>query len=200
MILMIICVNSTHSGYAQWTETDSLWLKRALTESDTIRLNPETMRAIREGSLIRPEDARPELRHAPPILPITKEFVDVGVPDPLRKEIDPDSLPVEAYKRRELYESDSLPTIDKGAFTFNESFAPKDWKRIGKSPVSVKAGGQNLFIPEVKDGQSRGSVGASVRATFSLNDILLYIFRPEERQKRKNRKRAENLKYYNELP
>ncbi len=196
---MMICVNA-HFGYAQWTERDSLWLKGVLAGSDTIRLNPETMRAIREGSLIRPDDARPELLQAPAALPIIKDFTGVGIPDSFRREVDPATVPAAVYSHQQLSESDSVPDINREAYTTKESFAPKDWKRIGKSPVSVKGGGQNLFSSDVKDGQRRGSVGASVRVDFSFEDWLRYLFWPSEREKKKNRKRAENLQYYTESP
>ncbi|MDL2245042.1 hypothetical protein LJC54_06010 [Parabacteroides sp. OttesenSCG-928-J18] len=40
--------------WAQWTPTDSLWLKNVLSGKDTLRLNPETMDAIQKGLLINP--------------------------------------------------------------------------------------------------------------------------------------------------
>lgn len=39
---------------AQWTPTDSLWLKDILSGRDTLRLNPETLDAIQKGTLINP--------------------------------------------------------------------------------------------------------------------------------------------------
>ena len=62
--------------YAQhWSEEDSVWLSRVLSGKDTIRVNPEFQKAIREGKLIHMEDEPgQQILEAPSELPLLKHF------------------------------------------------------------------------------------------------------------------------------
>lgn len=77
--LLIISIVFLWTGsltmFAQWTSKDSLWLSGSLSGNDTIRLNPETMESIRQGTFLnwdRPQQA--PLGSSTLELPITKDF------------------------------------------------------------------------------------------------------------------------------
>lgn len=197
VIWLFVCMNGTDYMYAQWTEKDSVWLNDIISGKEQIKLNPETMKAIESGTFINSE--RPDNQHlsAPPILPITKEF-DITPADTTQEQIDYRSIPPAVFARYRL-ELDSI-RIMRGAYTSKEPNKVKDEIQIGNLPITVKAGAQNLFLEEVKDGQRRGSVGASAKAKFSLDDILLFLLSPTERNKRKNKKRAKAWQHYNMQP
>lgn len=197
IVCLIICINNTGLIYAQWTETDSLRVQNMIEGRDSIRLNAETMRAIQEGTFLNRENPFAQPLEAPPVLPITRDFWDIAPEDSLAIEIDSLSPAVLAMLIR-MKEKDSLNISD--AFRLRLKFHEKEKFRIGESPFAVSAGAQSLLDDTVKDGQRRGSVGGSVSFSFSLDDILTYLFRPGEREKRKNKKRAKNLKYYNATP
>lgn len=73
--------------YAQnWSEEDSVWLSGVLSGKDTIRINPEFQKAIREGTFINNEDTPgQQMLGAPSVLPLLKDFSEYI-------EADPDSL------------------------------------------------------------------------------------------------------------
>jgi len=197
MVYLVICISGTDVIYAQWSEVDSLWLQNMIEGKDSIRLNSETMRAIEEGTFLNRENPFAQPLEAPPILPITRDFWDITPEDSLVFKVDSLSPAVLAMLMR-MKEKDSLKISD--AFRLRLKFHEKEKFRIGDSPFAVSAGAQSLLDDTVKDGQRRGSVGGSVSFSFSLDDILTYIFRPSERQKRKNKKRAKAIKYYNAAP
>lgn len=190
MTYLILCFNRTIVIHAQWTEVDSLWLQNIIEGKDSIRLNTETMRAIEEGIFLNRENPFAQPLEAPPILPITCDFWDLAPEDSPEEKIDT-TLPPAILELLRLKEKDSLRI--GGTFHFKLKTHEKKEFMIGNSPFAVSAGARNLFEDEVKDGQRRGSVGGSVGVRFSLDDILMYLFRKSERQKRKNKKRIERL-------
>lgn len=190
-------MHSTDKIYAQWAAVDSLWLQNIIEGKDSIRLNPETMRAIEEGTFLNRENPFAQPLEAPPTLAITRDFWDIATEDSLAFAIDSLSPAVLTMLIR-MKEKDSLKISD--SFRLRLKFHEKEKFRIGQSPFAVSAGAQSLLDDTVKDGQRRGSVGGSVNFGFSLDDILTYLFRPEERQKRKNRKRAKAIKDYHAAP
>lgn len=200
VIWLFFLLNGTMCVYAQWAEQDSVWLQEIVSGKDTLRLNPEAEKAIREGRLINHETSEPQLLEAPPLLPIIIDFSDAGTPDSEAQQVDYSTVPPAVFRRSQwLQRPDSSLVIDSGAYALPAIIIPKEKIQIGNSPVSVAVGAQNLFPAEVRNGPREGSVGITVGASFSLQDVLLYIFSKKERQKRKNRKRAEQLEYYDSL-
>ncbi len=201
LFVLFIVFYNTGNLYAQWTEKDSLWLQEVLSGKEQIRLNPETMKAIESGSLINNSDApKPELLSAPPILPISKDF-DLQLLDSTgQKEMDPSKVPPAVYL---LYKTelghDSTLLKNSGAFKMPD-LRNKDWIQLGNSPVSVALKADNVYNKNVKDGYTRGGVIGTTRISFSLNDILMGIFSKEERAKRRNRKKANAWKVYDDYP
>lgn len=201
ILLWVILIPATFLHAQQEGREDSIWVANRLEGKDTLRINPEFMRAIQSGTLINtgPEDQQMLL--APAELPILKDFSEYLKADTMRKGVANDSLPPAVFA---LYKVDSAGQLQirKEAYTSLKPFLEKDRKKfqIGNAPVYVTPGAQNLFLKEVKDGQRRGSIGVTVTAKFSLEDMLKYVFSKTERNKRKNRKREATWKYYNAYP
>lgn len=82
IVLLFVCVHGTGTLYAQWSKEDSVWLDKVLSGKEQLRLNPETMKAIKEGTLINPEGASPGklMKPAPSALPLSKDFSEYLVP------------------------------------------------------------------------------------------------------------------------
>ena len=202
LISLLLVYLSPISVYAQWTEKDSLWLDGVLSGKEQIRLNPETMKAIREGTFINTDPSVPKLLSAPPILPISQEF-DIAPQDTLFGDtIDYRTMPPAVYalyRHHKAAKSDTIERLLENAFSMPD-LTDKERVRIGKSPVTIAAKAENIYNDAVKDGQKRGGFTGSARVTFSLNDILMGIFNKTERNKRRNKKRAQAWKTYNDFP
>jgi hypothetical protein len=79
-IIFFFCLSGTVAVHAQWTPEDSLWLKNVLSGKDSLRLNPETIQAIREGRFLRLDRPKTPLQPAQPQLPIQKDFSEyIGI-------------------------------------------------------------------------------------------------------------------------
>lgn len=183
----------------EWSREDSLWLQNIRAGTDTLRLNPEFQKAIKEGSFINTGTPPGRvLLDAPSVLPILKDFSeyvknDSTLNDSIRH-IDITSVPPCVFL---LYHGglDSVPRINSEAYTPQRTLLPKEEIKIGKLPVGVGVGARNLYSKEVRDGQRRGTITATGRVYFSLEDLLRSIFWKSERNKKRNLKRAKELVY-----
>ena len=204
LILMLTGILPVQLYAQHWSEEDSVWLSRVLSGKDTIRINPEFQKAIREGKLIHMEDEPgQQILEAPSELPLLKDFSEHlhADTDSIHNNVDYKSMPPSVYRLYKM-ELDTIPKINKEAYTPPPTrLIDKKEIQIGKLPVTAAAGGRNLYSSDVvKDGQKRGTVGGSVKLYFSLDDILKWIFSKEERNKRRNRKRDDTWRYYNAMP
>lgn len=204
LILMLIGVVHIQVYAQDWSEEDSVWLSGVLSGKDTIRINPEFQKAIRSGTFIHLEDEPgQQILDAPAELPFLKDFSEYlrADTDSVHKNLDYKSMPPSVY-RLYVIELDSSLKINKEAYTPPPTrLIDKKEIKIGKLPVAVAAGGRNLYDTDiVKDGQKRGTLTGSARFYFSLDDVLKWIFSKEERNKRRNRKRENTLRYYNSMP
>ncbi len=203
IVLLFICMHSTGTLYAQWTKKDSLWLEDVLSGKQKIQLNPETKKAIESGTFINTDGLQPELLSAPPLLPISKDF-DLSVsPDssntdmPFHQSIPPAVYLIYAHKN--TLRTDSADVSESPAFAMPD-LRDKNRIQIKNTPVSVAAQATNIYNTNVKDGQQRGGFVGGVIVTFSMNDLLMGIFNKTERNKRRNKKRAQAWKTYTEYP
>ena len=87
-----------------------------------------------------------------------------------------------------------------GVMSFAEMDAMMYKIELGQTPFYGRAGAQNLFLTEVKDGQRRGSAGVTITFHFSIEDMLRSAFWKSERDKKRNRKRDFTWKHYNSYP
>lgn len=204
LILMLITFSHNQLNAQNWSEEDSVWLSGVLSGKDTIRINPEFQKAIREGTFINNEDTPGrQMLEAPSVLPLLKDFSEYieADPDSLYKDLDVTSMPPSVFRLLTI-ELDSCLPIHKNAYTPPPTrLIDKEEVQVGKLPVTVAAGGRNLYSSDiVKDGQKRGTLTGTAKLRFSLDDVLKFLFSPTERNKIRNRKRINTLKYYNEMP
>ena len=172
-------------AHAQWTEQDSLRLQEFLSGKEEIRLNPEFQKAIESGTFLRPDQPGTHMLSSPSELPITKDFSEYVQLDTLRRLTNYDSI---------------TPVL----FMLLNFRLPKnqDWKefKVGKVPMAANVKLTNIYSDVVKDGQRRGGVLATIRVYFDAEDLLETIFWKSARDKKRNRKRENTWKYYNDYP
>ena len=182
-LFLIIIFNFGIAIYAQeWTVADSLWLQRVLNGKETIRLNIETQKAIESGTLIRNPHILEQLYISPVELPFIKSFENITAPESQR--IPPHELPVPVYKLYILNHKDTLPKINKNAFTFSA-------KTMEELKALDKLTPRKSTVDDPTTLRS-GSVGVS------FEDIVRSIFWPSHRAKKRNAKNANAWKTYNE--
>lgn len=178
--------------------SDGRVMPDSIAQKDTIRINQEFLDAIRNGTFIRSNPHDQQGKEADPDLSILKDFSEYLKKDTtLREEIDCLSLPPAVFS---LYPFD----IDTALSVRNRALTPSrslvilpNRIHMRKIPISFTVGAANLYLEEVKDGQSQGTLGASIRYTFSMEDALRYIFWKSHRDKLRNRKRAYTWQHYN---
>lgn len=184
----------TTSGYS----TDSLQMEK--NGSDTIRLNDEVLEAIKNGTLIHLDPDRGQLKEAASELSILKDFSEYIKPDTVPERKFDSSVPPAVFLLS-TFDADTGLYVHKEALSVSRSVVIlPDRIRLGKLPITLTVGADNLFLPEVRDGQSRGSVGFSIRYYFSMEDALRYVFWKSHRDKIRNRKRAFTWQHYNNYP
>lgn len=195
LIFLFIILSVVVLFAQQTSRVDSIWVSEMMAGKDTLRLKPEYLKAIEEGTLLNL--GRPlELRSSE--LPLLKDFSEYIRPDTFRRILSFDSIPRGVFL---LYPVNPIGTaIREAAYRSHKSLVVRDQLRLGNSPVYGRAGTQNLFLPEVKDGQRRGSVGATFTVEFSAEHMLRSIFWKSERDKKRNRKRDFTRKHYNSYP
>lgn len=204
-LLILLIGFSPLRVYAQnWNREDSIWLSGVLSGKDTIRLNPEFQKAILDGTFIHLEDEPgQQILSAPSELPLLKDFSEYlrADTDSVHNKLDYKSMPPSVY-RLYVIELDTGMSVNKSAYARSPiPFIEKKEIKVGKLPVTVAAGGRNLYDSDiVKDGQKRGTLTGTAKLYFSLDDILLFIFSKKERNKKKNRKRDDTWRYYNSMP
>lgn len=193
-----VWINGLYAQVPSGYSADSLETQK--TGTDTLRLTDEVLEAIKNGTLLRLTPQHRQLKEAASDLSILKDFSEYIKPDTVpEKKFDP-SIPPAVFL---LYTFDS----DTGLYVHREALSVSrsvvvlpDRIQLGKMPLTLTVGAQNLFLPEVRDGQSGGSIGASVRYCFSMEDVLRYIFWKSHRDKIRNRKRAFTWQHYNNYP
>lgn len=173
IILLLICLSNTEYLYAQWTEKDSVWLQKILSGKEKLELNPEALKAIQSGTLINTEEPASQMIMAPeqsPAQSIQKDFT---------KFVRPQNT--EDYNPHRKVALKDLPPAVFRLYGMNQ-------------PVrKVKMLGSFRVYPEIRT-QARKPSG------LSFDDLLQQVFMPSARYKRKNAKRWQTQKYYNNYP
>lgn len=194
----LLGINGLYAHVPSGSSTDSRETEK--TGADTIRLNDEVLEAIKNGTLIPLNPRRHQLKEAASGLSLLKDFSEYIKPDtvPARK-FDP-SIPPAVFLLY-VFEPDTGLYVRREALSVSRSVVVVPSRiQLGKLPVTLTIGADDLFLKEVRDGQSRGSIGASVRYCFSMEDALRYIFWKSHRDKIRNRKRAFTWQHYNNYP
>ncbi|OAV71056.1 hypothetical protein Barb6_01532 [Bacteroidales bacterium Barb6] len=176
VIGLLFCLCGTGFGYAQWTAKDSVWLQNVLSGKDSIRFNPETMRAIREGSFLNTDKPTTTALSAPLELPVLMDFSEYmtggNLMSPQRKVALKD-LPVQVFWQWNPETKAEYALSDK-FFDFMES------------------------IRQTKPARQLQGLGVTIEYYFA--GTVEYAFNPKYRQIAKNRENAVSYKSYNSLP
>ena len=154
-----------------WSKEDSVWLSNILSGKETLRLNDETMRAIREGQLLQPNSSPSgKMKNSNLPLPITRDFSEY-----IRPEKDT------SHYRIAL--QDLPPSV---FWLYGPNFDPLETMRYSCFDRDKQAG--QIVMPEING------------LSFNLAALLSYLFSPTYRQKVKNRKTATAYRSYNNIP
>lgn len=169
-------------------------------EGDSVIVNPEVLRAIRNGTFLNLDPAPAGWkRHA---LPITRDFSEYIQPDSLFPEESAleQRISPSLFLLMQIGEKDSRLKVREEAFRHLQERAllPASVVLVPRTPLTGKIGAFTL-----DDGKGRprqGGAGIRVGINFSLDDILQYIFYEHVRNRKKNRRRAATWMYYNDYP
>ena len=181
LILMLTGILPVQLYAQHWSEEDSVWLSRVLSGKDTIRINPEFQKAIREGKLIHMEDEPgQQILEAPSELPLLKDFSEYlhADTDSIHNNVDYKSMPPSVYRLYKM-ELDTIPKINKEAYTPPPTrLIDKKEIQIGKLPVTAAAGEEPVFFRCGKRRTEAGNRGR-VRQTlfFSGRYLEMDIFK-----------------------
>lgn len=95
LIVLMVCLRGAdYIAAQQWTQKDSIWLQNVLSGKEKLELNPETMKAIRSGTLINLGNPASEMKMAPTnLLPVLKDFSEYIQPDSTRRKVALKDLP-----------------------------------------------------------------------------------------------------------
>lgn len=201
LVLLLLVSILPVMARAQWTEQDSLRLRELLSGEEEIRLNPEFRKAIESGTFLRPEQPGTSMLSSPSELPITKDFSEYIQLDTLRELINYDSITPVVFMLLNFKAPSRALDVRRQAHTVSV-LENRDWKefKVGKIRMAANVRLANVYSDVVKDGQRRGGALATVKVYFSMEDLLETIFWKSARDKKRNKKRENTWKYYNDYP
>lgn len=181
ILVFIICI-STQIKAQEWTKKDSIWLKKILSGEEKLQLNDETKKAIESGTLLSPDPyIKEQMKMGQAELPIMKSFEGITAPESRRNK-NLQELPPPVYKLYGMDQKDSLPEIKRNATFYGEKISEfKTLEKLTPRKATV----------DDKSTLRYGSTG------FSAEDILRTMFWPSHRAKRRNNKKANSWKSYN---
>lgn len=180
-ISLLICLHSELLHAQAWSKADSAWLTDALAGKDTIRLNPEFQRAIRNGTFLNLGEPLGKMQLAPSSIPITKDFAEYMMPADSLSASDTTLRNNDGNPYRKLAWKDLPPGVLM-RYGLDGSFASND-------PYVVGFGFPRSATPKPATGLS-----------LSFNHALSMAFSPSYRRLAHNRKHATAWKTYNDLP
>lgn len=188
-------------AYAQWTEQDSLRLRDLLSGKEEIRLNPEFQRAIESGTFLRPDQPGTPMLASPDKLPITKDFSEYIQLDTLRDLVNYDSITPIIFMLLNIKPPSPALAVRKQVHAVKIP-VNREWKafKMGKIRMAANVRLANVYSDVVKDGQQRGGAIFTLRVYFDAEDLLETIFWKSARDKKRNKKRENTWKYYNDYP
>ncbi len=144
LLFLFLCLARINNLAAQWSENDSIWLQQVLSGKEELKLNPEFMKAIEEGTLISTDIIQPDkqMKQAPAEMPVAKDFSEYIRSSVKEKPVDPYSIPPSVFWRYGL--DIPLPKIYRGFLVYEEAAgnAPKP------SGKSFDDGLKYLFSPK----------------------------------------------------
>lgn len=182
--------------WAQLSQADSIWLRNVLTGKKELKLNDETMRAIRSGSLINFGKPAGELNKIGPELPLAKSFdIRPLVIDSFTSLVgfNPDSIDPYLYFKyffmladRPLIKSAKpIPGFDLRGVSLKDN--PLDPVDANRGVTIMRPYGVMPFA------------GISRSVAVDFNDVISRIFSPAYRRRAYNKEHAKAWKYYNRI-
>jgi hypothetical protein len=174
------------TSFAQnWSKDDSVWIKNYI-EGKELKINEETLKAIKEGTLIAPPWMKDENGNFKNLI---KDFEDAAKLDSTHIErVDPLSMPPAVFALYVLY----MDKVDSLNAEHTIMLSQDEKEKLGKIVPSDASQTLSLMHSQIR-GQT-GYVGG-----FDFNDILSSIFSPQYRRLKYNRKYATAYKnYYDE--
>jgi hypothetical protein len=119
VLLFVFCAQCTEMLYSQAEEEDSVWIRDVVSRKRTLRLNPETLKAIERGTLLNLDGGLPYKDE--PVLPglrslITKDFSEYLKPDGNSDSAYVFSIPPAVFIRQGLDAPLPADRISKAAF------------------------------------------------------------------------------------
>lgn len=181
-----VCI--TASAQKDWSAKDSLWLQRVLSGQEKLKLNEETLRAIRSGTLINPAPTpEQQMKHSPLELPIVKSFDSIIRPENHRTL---HLLPPSVFMLYDLNKNNkSANDPDRGIKTTEGTV-------LSKRQIE---GMQKYLKRSVDDALKYSNVGPpSIR--FNAEDLARTIFWPSHRAKKRNARDAQAYKQFEVAP
>ncbi|MDO4704300.1 DUF4858 domain-containing protein [Tannerella sp.] len=181
-----VCIAA--SAQKDWSAKDSLWLQRVLSGQEKLKLNEETLRAIRSGTLINPAPAQ-QMKHSPLELPIVKSFDSIIRPESHRKlHLLPPSVFMlyDLNKNNKSANDPDRATNKSGGMMLSE-------RQIEEMKILMK---MNVKKTTVDDQRTL----PSPYITFSAEDIARSIFWPSHRAKKRNARNAQAYKQFEVAP
>lgn len=167
---IIICLHAELIQAQSWSKADSIWLADLLAGKDTLHINPEFQKAIRNGTFINLGEPAGTMQMAPAPLPITRDF--------------------SAY----LHDPDSAVSAKVAL----KDLPPAVFMRYGlDKPLPFNGIQTNAFTPFTP---FTGAPSQSLVNDLDFMGLLFTAFSPHYRQLQKNKKQATAWKTYNSLP
>lgn len=134
----------------EWTKKDSIWLQNVLSGKEKIQLNPETQKAIKEGSFLNTKPVGKQQISKSSLFPIQQDFSNYVHPE--YKEKLPDNRPrtPNALMHLSLPSSTQIHTDVVPAFILPKSIAKEGRKPTGISFNDILT---NLLVPRERKRQ-----------------------------------------------
>lgn len=113
LILMVICFANIDYAFAQWDKKDSVWLQDILSGKEKLKLNPDVLKAIKDGSLINNDSPATHMKMATPDakLPISKDFAEYIHADSSNRKIALKDLPTQVFWQYSPKKEKMLPVL-----------------------------------------------------------------------------------------
>ena len=182
IILLTIWILSAAQLFAQLTPTDSVWLHNVLTGKEELRLNDETMRAIRSGPLINLGKPPSTFLQSPLEFPIARTFyLKPEATKTVKNGLNPDSLDPYLYFKYFFIFADIPPITEKKPIP-GFDMRGVNLKKNPLAPVDPKQG-----VTIMRPYGVRPAYGATLSVEGDFNDVLSRMFSPTYRRRIYNR-------------
>ena len=179
--------------WAQLSQADSIWLCNVLTGKKELKLNDETLRAIRSGTLINFGKPAGEISKIGPELPLAKSFdIRPSTIDTISP-LNPDLMdPYLYFKYFFIFADRPLIKPEKPIPGFDLRSANLQFNPL--APIDANRG-----VTIMRPYGVAPFNGVSVPVDVDFNDVLSRMFSPTYRRRAYNKEHAKAWKEYNKV-